>query len=514
MADLLLDMIHGVIKGALADTNLTTEVSVEIDYSHFCLMLKLRNWKSFCLERDNPLVDVNSRSPKDYQHDVQLVLDSQMSDDIKDDVKDEYPHYPDLTQRDIPLPPTNIAGFTTLGYDVKPDVCDDGNGSGNLDCAIASGVAEGSGTDDLPLTGNELLGDNDDCPKEKNSLFKKRNGRISRKGKNCKVSNSLSLKRKRARQKLIKSAASTEIIKQKKQPLECEVCGFLARGKKKLERHATTHSTDRPYSCSLCDRRFKREDSKRTHMAAHMGVKPFKCELCDYECNNKTSLRTHITVTHSNAKPFSCELCEFSTKTKVRLAKHVSAMHSKPQLIKCALCNHETLSEYRHRLHMQAHEQNLSYTCQICNKIFMIEKDFQLHVARHNGLKNNKVRVSCPDCGQEFIAKESLRSHMYIHTGEMHYKCRICGTQFRRYHSMIKHFRKIHPNEAVFYCGACDFPTDKKPLFERHVTTAAHREKQNLRESFMARSNPLFSPNMCTGASPLALVVPIPVTKA
>ena len=156
---------------------------------------------------------------------------------------------------------------------------------------------------------------------------------------------------------------------------------------------------------------------------------------------------------------------------------------------------------------MRAHERNISFTCPICAKNFMIEHEFEIHVANHNGRQINKTRPSCPDCGKDFGGKEALRSHMYIHTGEMHYKCRMCATPFRIYSSMLKHIRKHHPNDSVYYCDLCHFSTDKTKLFDRHNTTAGHRQKHG-HSLFLAKGNRGRSPIRAIDSTRVVIRVP------
>ena len=49
----------------------------------------------------------------------------------------------------------------------------------------------------------------------------------------------------------------------------------------------------------------------------------------------------------------------------------------------------------------------------------------------------------CPTCDKRLSSKQNLKEHMFIHTGEMPYKCTQCEAAFRQ-NSQLSSHKKIH----------------------------------------------------------------------
>ena len=112
----------------------------------------------------------------------------------------------------------------------------------------------------------------------------------------------------------------------------------------------------------------------------------------------------------------------------------------------------------------------------ICEKKIWDARDFKYHLRKHKS-KPMAKNVPCPECGEKFFSTERLKSHMFHHTGKMEYKCRICGSDYRTFRSMLNHCRKHHPNDPVFHCQQCNFYTNSLREYHRHPSTVTHMEK-------------------------------------
>ena len=484
MTDMLLSTIRGIVKLALAQTNLNSAVSVETDYSEMCVIVRVTNW-----------TEVGPDVSQDARPDVRPAGERPLSDLERHSLEEDFERkgfmpdlrgFPDLPVKDECSPNNSDSGAAPFDDDD-----DDGNWpvsfpsvGVNVDSiqGLCMNEVKPEVFEEPEITNDDSLDTTNDGIEEIFDVPPPENRRPKR---TDAVPECLELppnvdrkrKRKYKKKMLAKKRSldlnSMQLVKVKtkkpKRVYECDQCGFMALGPSKLERHKTIHSEDKPYACSLCDARLKREDSLRKHMAIHMGDKPFKCDQCAYECLNQGALNQHMVV-HSDVKRFSCEFCEFTTKTKPLIKKHMEIMHGQNQLYKCPQCDHKTINEYSHRIHMRGHELNTSFACTICAKLFVIERDLKLHMRLHNGQRKTQ-KIPCPECKKECKSKNDLSAHMFIHTGEMPFKCRICSSQFRHYSSLTKHFKKIHPNETVYYCGICDFRSNEKIEFKRHNTS-------------------------------------------
>ena len=85
----------------------------------------------------------------------------------------------------------------------------------------------------------------------------------------------------------------------------CTVCGRNCPTKWKLERHMTTHSSDKPHACELCGKCFSHKGLLTQHLKRHSGFKAYKCTECDKEYSLKRDLERHMDVHRAEMKPFS-----------------------------------------------------------------------------------------------------------------------------------------------------------------------------------------------------------------
>ncbi|KAI8838121.1 hypothetical protein BC829DRAFT_347359, partial [Chytridium lagenaria] len=50
----------------------------------------------------------------------------------------------------------------------------------------------------------------------------------------------------------------------------------------------------------------------------------------------------------------------------------------------------------------------------------------------------------CPHCPSTFARRQTLRSHLSIHTPDRPHACPHCPARFRRRQEMLRHARSLH----------------------------------------------------------------------
>ena len=61
---------------------------------------------------------------------------------------------------------------------------------------------------------------------------------------------------------------------------------------------------------------------------------------------------------------------------------------------------------------------DMIYNCRMCDRKFLYKSQLRMHEIIHTGLKPHVCRV----CGRGFNRKWNLKSHMYSHAKDWHYK--------------------------------------------------------------------------------------------
>ena len=112
-------------------------------------------------------------------------------------------------------------------------------------------------------------------------------------------------------------------------PYLCDICGYAASTKIRLQRHNVTHTGERKYHCEYCTYKAGNSTHLHRHMRIHIGSKPYKCPYCDYSCNTHENIRKHIAKTkkHEGMKIYPCKLCNFGTNSSKDFRNHLFECH-------------------------------------------------------------------------------------------------------------------------------------------------------------------------------------------
>ena len=82
-----------------------------------------------------------------------------------------------------------------------------------------------------------------------------------------------------------------------------------------------------------------------------------------------------------------------------------------------------------------------------CKKTFRNQESLDEHIAKDHSssISQSQSEFKCPDCGKILSTKQSLKEHLYTHSGERPYKCLEagCGLLYRQ-SSQLSNHKKVH----------------------------------------------------------------------
>lgn len=74
----------------------------------------------------------------------------------------------------------------------------------------------------------------------------------------------------------------------------------------------------------------------------------------------------------------------------------------------------------------------------------------------------------CPHCGQGFTRRSRLREHVFQHTGEKLFNCKICKKSFPTPANLLRH-NLTHGGSRIFNCPLCDKRFFQPTSLKRHM---------------------------------------------
>ncbi|XP_044315897.1 zinc finger protein 362 [Drosophila rhopaloa] len=156
---------------------------------------------------------------------------------------------------------------------------------------------------------------------------------------------------------------------------------------------------------------------------------------------------------------------------------------------------------------LQAHEKTHKsprYECADCGKGFSQLRNYKYHLSVHRGTK--EFAAECPECGKTFNDKGYLSSHLKIHRNRKEYECPYCPKSFNQRVAFNMHVR-IHTGVKPHKCNECGKRFSRKMLLKQHMRTHSGEKPYQCSvcgKSFADRSNMTLHHRLHSGIKPFS----------
>lgn len=131
-----------------------------------------------------------------------------------------------------------------------------------------------------------------------------------------------------------------------------------------------------------------------------------------------------------------CEICGKNTKN---LISHLDA-HNIEKKYSCDICDKKFKFKSGLIIHKAIHNPTPRKTCEVCGKTFHILAQYRKHFVYHA----NERKFECETCGKRFNTLDILRVHNMTHTDERPFTCSECGKTFRTAGCVGRHKKIVH----------------------------------------------------------------------
>ncbi|NXA35747.1 PRD15 protein, partial [Eudromia elegans] len=256
--------------------------------------------------------------------------------------------------------------------------------------------------------------------------------------------------------------SAENMVRYKKEPSGCPVCGKVFSCRSNMNKHLLTHG-DKKYTCEICGRKFFRVDVLRDHIHVHFKDIALMDDHQREEFIGKIGISSEENDDNSDesadSEPhkYSCKRCQLTFGRGKEYLKHIMDVH-KEKGYGCSICNRRFALKATYHAHMVIHRENLPdpnvqkyiHPCEICGRIFNSIGNLERHKLIHTGVKSH----ACEQCGKSFARKDMLKEHMRVHDNIREYLCAECGKGMKTKHA-LRHHMKLHKGIKEYECKEC-----------------------------------------------------------
>ena len=246
----------------------------------------------------------------------------------------------------------------------------------------------------------------------------------------------------------------------------CDGCGLSFSRKNNITKHKKTgackgffqqdeeqaENETNKFTCHKCHKTFKYRQSYTQHMEwIHLGQKKQQCEDCGQTFAQLAHLRRHRVKVHDHVMPHLCTFCDSRFVSMIQWKTHLKRYHDVDVEPNANIITDETVDNDN-----TANNEILEDTKKITSKETNV------------GIISSAASKSCPaaDCKFQTHIISELNDHIDAVHDSRPYKCRKCGTAFKKSYHLKAHDTEVHIGIRPHVCETCGFS------FARYVFTS------------------------------------------
>lgn len=173
-------------------------------------------------------------------------------------------------------------------------------------------------------------------------------------------------------------------------------------------------------------------------------------------------------VTVNNQVSYACRLCRKIYERRDKCTVHVKT-HLGIKQYHCIVCQAKFVCKSDVMKHIRcSHTNPRPILCPKCPKRFRSKFDLAEHTNVHKGIKPYR----CSDCDQTYHHKVSLQMHVKSHLPPQNLACEFCGKVFPYRTRLLSHVGSVHmKNRRNFRCHFCYNLYSSLSVLNDHIKT-------------------------------------------